>query len=97
MVIYAVEISNNCYSNDDGKKLYVRILKELKDSTSIIISFKGVDSVSSSFVNASLIPLLDVFSFEEIKKRVYFSETTPQINEIIKSRFAFETNHKRES
>jgi len=94
MVIYAIEISNNCYSHDDGKKLYLRIVRELNDSSSVVISFRGVDSASSSFVNAALIPLLDVFNFDEIKKRVFFSETTPQINEIIKSRFLFEVSQR---
>lgn len=95
MVISAFNISQNCYSHDDGYKLFVAITRELRNCERLTISFEGIDSVSSSFVNASLIPLLDLMPFEEIKNRIAFIKTTPQINELIKSRFNYETQQKK--
>jgi hypothetical protein len=95
MVISALNISNNCYSHYDGYKLFIAITRELRKCERLTISFEGIDSISSSFVNASFIPLLDLMPFEEIKNRIAFIKTTPQINELIKSRFNYETQQKK--
>jgi hypothetical protein len=95
MVISAFDVSQNCYSHDDGYKLFLAITKGLRNNQELTISFEGVDSVSSSFVNASLIPLLDLMSFNEIKSRIAFIKTTPQINELIKSRFNYENQQRK--
>jgi hypothetical protein len=95
MVVSAFNISRNCYSHEDGYKLFLAIVKALRDHEQLTISFEGVDSISSSFVNASLIPLLDLMSFEEVKNRLAFVKTTPQINELIKSRFSYESQQRK--
>lgn len=95
MVISALDVSQNCYSHDDGYKLFLAITKGLRNNQELTISFEGVDSVSSSFVNASLIPLLDLMTFKEIKNRITFIKTTPQINELIKSRFNYESQQRK--
>lgn len=83
-------ITPRCYTNEDGAKVFNSILPLLKKGETVSISFKGVDALPSSFVNTAFIPLLDHFDFEYIKKSLLFSNTSRQINEIIKSRFAFE-------
>ncbi|EKI7436566.1 DUF4325 domain-containing protein, partial [Enterococcus faecalis] len=39
-------------SNDDGKKLYVLIYRALMDGDNVNVSFKGIDGLSSSFINS---------------------------------------------
>lgn len=95
MVIRALDVVKQCYSNDDGNKLYSVISSRLKSKEKTVISFEGVDSIPSSFVNSAFIILLDQFDFDEIKRLLSFQKTTPQINEMIRSRFAFETQRRK--
>jgi hypothetical protein len=88
------QITQRCYTNDDGAKVYKYVLPLLKKGETVCISFKGVDAVPSSFVNSAFIPLLDSFDFNFIKEKLCFLNTTRQINEIIKSRFAFEVSKR---
>lgn len=78
-------------SNDDGKKLYVLIYRALMDGDNVNVSFKGIDGLSSSFINSAFIELLNNFDFEYIKRKLSFSHSNKQINSLILSRFKFET------
>ncbi|WP_373889861.1 STAS-like domain-containing protein [Massilia sp. H6] len=94
MVIRALDIVRRCYSQDDGQKIYDVLCPRLTRGERIELSFDGVDTVPSSFINTSLIKLLDVVSFDTIKTNLRFVNTTKQINEMIKSRFDFEVNRR---
>ena len=95
MVITLLDHVATCHSNDDGAKIANAIRKNLDKEEPISISFKGVDVVSSSFINSSLISLLDFYSFDFIKSRLSFIDTTKYINDLIKNRFMFETQSRR--
>ena len=56
----------------------------------VSISFNGIDSVTSSFVNSALIELLEYHSFDYIKSNMTFKNTNREVNMIIKKRFDFE-------
>ncbi|EIA20018.1 STAS-like domain-containing protein [Listeria fleischmannii] len=84
------KITENAFSNTDGDLVYKEIKKNLLSGKDVQVSFKGFTSVNSSFVNSSLMQLLNDFSMEEIKKRVMFIDTTKQINHMILTRFQFE-------
>lgn len=86
----------SCYSNEDGEKIYNLIYKELKDGRKITISFEGVNSVTSSFVNTSFIELLNDFTFEYIKNSIEFKKTSKPLRDIITKRFAFEVKKEKE-
>lgn len=49
-------------------------------------------ALNSSFVNSAFIELLNDYIFNFIKNNIRFVDSTKQINDIIKSRFAFEIN-----
>ncbi|EOB3407744.1 STAS-like domain-containing protein [Enterococcus hirae] len=78
-------------SNNDGKKLYTLIYRALMDGDNVNVSFKGIDGLSSSFINSAFIELLNNFDFEYIKRKLSFSNSNKQINSLILSRFKFET------
>jgi hypothetical protein len=94
MVIRALDLVRQCYTQADGQKVYEKIMPLLKDGKQVDLSFEGVETVPSSFINTALIRLLDVVPFENIKANLKFIDTTKQINEMIKTRFNFEV-HKR--
>lgn len=93
-----LKISNyvdRCYTNDDGEVIKGLILRELRQGKKVELSFEGVQSVSSSFLNSALIELLDEFSFEVIKSNLLFTNSNKMINEAIRMRFSFELNERK--
>jgi phosphatidylserine/phosphatidylglycerophosphate/cardiolipin synthase-like enzyme len=94
MVIRALDIVAQCYSNADGQKIYEAVYDYVARGEEVTVSFDGVDAVPSSFVNTAFIALLEHFPFQRIRETLSFSKTTPQINEMIRTRFAFESSRK---
>lgn len=94
MVIRALDIVRQCYSNEDGHKVYEAVYDYVRRGEEVTVSFDGVDSVPSSFVNSAFIALLEQFPFQRIRETLSFTNTSPQINEMIKTRFAFEATRK---
>lgn len=95
MVINCLNHVNHCYSHEDGEIILNIIRDILNNKGSVIISFSGVNGVPSSFVNAAFIPLLEEYSFDDVRKRVHFINSTKQINDMIKKRFEFEVYHRQ--
>lgn len=85
-----------CYSNEDGQKLYNLLKRELQSGNKVTVSFDGIDTVTTSFVNSSLIELLNDYSFETIKAFINFEGTKKSIGNLIKNRFNFEV-YQRDS
>lgn len=94
MVIRALDIVRQCYTQDDGMKVFNEILPRLKQGERVELSFEGVETVPSSFINTALIHLLDVVTFDTIKSNLRFVDTTRQINDMIRSRFNFEVHER---
>lgn len=95
MVIRILDYVNQCYTQEDGQKIYSVILPYLEKETTIELSFDGVEYVPSSFVNTAFIALLEKFSFQTIRSYLIFVDTTKQINEMIRDRFLFEINIRK--
>lgn len=94
MVIKVMDYVEKCYSNSDGEIIFNIINKAFKESNKIIVSFEGVTSLNSSFVNSAFIELLDKYDFSIIQEKIQFKDSTSQINRIIKERFNFEVSRK---
>jgi hypothetical protein len=92
MVIRILDYVKSASTYEDGEVIYKKISLEIEQGRLITISFKGISSVPSAFVNAAFIRLLEEFPFEKIKKYLRFSDSTKHINELIKSRFDFVVN-----
>ncbi|VTT35876.1 Uncharacterised protein [Enterococcus casseliflavus] len=97
MVLIDVKTAlKNYYTNDDGDKLFDIIVDNFENDNPIQVSFKGIDSLNSSFVNSAFIRLLDVYTFDEIREKLSFVDTNKQINLLILGRFKFEVKKKAE-
>ena len=93
-LIRVLDFVERCYNSDDGQIIHDLIIERLAQEVELTVSMEGVDWVPSSFVNAAFISLLDMLSFNDIKKRLRFVNTTSQINEMIRTRFNFEAGRR---
>lgn len=89
MVIRILDHVKTASTYEDGDVIFKKISSEIQLSNQVTISFQGISSVPSAFVNAAFIRLLEEFSFEKIRSSLRFIDTTKHINELIKSRFNF--------
>ncbi|MFK0524731.1 STAS-like domain-containing protein [Paenibacillus illinoisensis] len=96
MVIITIQDhTNQCYTNHDGEMIYDQIVTQFERGQKVKVSFKGIDSVSSSFVNSAFINLLEKYGFDKIKSDLGFIDSSKAINEAIKRRFSFEVNERK--
>ncbi len=91
-LIAVTDIVEECSSYESGVKVYEAVKAQLAMGEQVSLSFKGISSVSTSFVNAAFIDLLQDFDFETIKSRLRFVDTNRAINDGIKRRFTFEVD-----
>ena len=91
MVIRVLDIVDQCYSNEDGQAVYRKIKPRVITGAPFTLSFAGVSAVTSSFVNSALIDLLDSVEFYQIKQTVKITDVNQTVGQVIKRRFAFET------
>lgn len=88
------DYTGRCYSNEDGQIIYDLIIAPLSNGKTVFVSFEGVDTVTSSFVNSAFIELLETLPFQNIKTHLKFESTRKSIGELIRSRFDFEVNRR---
>ncbi|WP_340018266.1 STAS-like domain-containing protein [Paenibacillus sp. FSL H3-0457] len=87
---------DQCYSNADGDQIRTQLLQNFEVNEKVIVSFQGLDSVSSSFINSAFIDLLENYDFKFIKNHLGFKDTTRPINEAIRDRFSYEVNDRKQ-
>ena len=78
----------------DGEVIYRLIAERLRAGEVVTLSFAGIKSIPSAFVNAALVKLLEEFEFEYIQSRLTIVDSTRQINRLIKDRFYFATERR---
>lgn len=89
MVIKILDHVDNCSTYADGEVIFNLIAPIIKRSEDITLSFEGVEAVPSSFINASIVRLVEIVSLEEIKAHLKVINSTRQINALIKGRMDF--------
>jgi STAS-like domain of unknown function (DUF4325) len=86
MVIRLRSIVRGANTFDEGVRAFDALQNALKKPGKVVVSFDGIQTATSSFVNASFVGLLDQFSYADLKSRVRVVDSTRQINEMIKTR-----------
>lgn len=72
-------IGNNiCVAAEDGEKVYERILEALGQGKNVEISFKGIEDLTSLFLNAAIGQLYKGFGDDELKKRLSVVDASSQ-------------------
>ncbi len=95
MVIRILDHVQTYSTYQDGEVIYRLLAEELRAGRSVVLSFDGIKSLSSAFVNAALIKLLEEFEFRFIQDRLQIVHSTRQINRLIKDRFSFAANEEK--
>ena len=90
MVILVNALIDAAVSEDDGAIVFKRLREALETHEIVTLSFSGLKTATTSFVNTAFVPLLDSYTFSEIKLRVKVIESTRQINHMIKWRLETE-------
>ncbi|MGE4471058.1 MAG: STAS-like domain-containing protein [Desulfovibrio sp.] len=88
---------NRWLTNEDGAVIFEQIRPYLEKDEPVVVSFEGVSSVPTSFVNSAFLELLVSFPFSKIKEKLTFVHTNRQINAIINKRFQFVVNQQRDT
>ncbi len=86
MVIRILDIVRGADTAEQGGLVYARLQSAFADSGTVTVSFDGLNIATSSFVAAAFLPLLEQYSFDELKRRMRIINSTRQINQQIKSR-----------
>lgn len=89
MVVKIIDLVKSASSYEDGEVIFRRILPAVQAGEPVIVDFTGISSVPSAFVNSAFIRLLEHVPFEQVKKTLSFTQSTRQINQLIRSRFHF--------
>ncbi len=87
MVITALDHVPHCYTADDGLTIQRLVDAAMRRGEDVELSFAGVHAaVPSSFVNAAFVGLLERYGLDTIKRSLKITNSTRQINEMIRSR-----------
>jgi hypothetical protein len=86
MVIRVADIIPGANTADQGGRLFEILRQALHGPGIVTISFDGIQTATSSFVNVAFVPLLDDFSYDDLRSRIRITNSTRQINEMIKTR-----------
>jgi hypothetical protein len=87
MVIRILDIVSGADTAIQGADVFARLHGALASSDArVIVSFDGVQTATSSFVNVAFVQLLSAFSLEDIKARLRVVASTRQINDMIRTR-----------
>ena len=90
MVIQVNSLVSQAASEDDGSAVFAELSQALDREDIVTLSFAGLKTASTSFVNTAFVPLIDLMSFDEIKRRLKIIESSRQINHMIKWRLEAE-------
>lgn len=90
MVTQVLDLVARCYDADDGAVVRDFIRHAFARSEAVVLSFEGVESVPTSFVNAAFVELLDAHEFDFVKRNLKIVRSNQQINDLIRRRMSFE-------
>jgi uncharacterized protein DUF4325 len=92
MVIRILDFVRGADTSDQGALVLARLQAALAGDTEVIVSFDGINTATSSFVNAGIVPLLQHFPLSDLKARLRVVDSTRQINDMIKMRMEREAS-----
>ncbi|MFA4851283.1 MAG: STAS-like domain-containing protein [Bacteroidales bacterium] len=78
------EITSGTLSNIDGLNLKIAIDSSLASADTVLLSFEGITTISSSFLNSSIGEIMDQYGFDILKDRIKITHYTSNLATIIK-------------
>lgn len=95
MVIRIIDFIPRPSTYEDGELIYAKITEAIEKDEIVEVSFEGIPSVSSGFINSALIRLLEKYPFEKIRSKLRIIDSTKFINDLIRSRFEFASKKQK--
>lgn len=87
--IRILDLVETASTYQDGEAIFKRLLDEIDAGHDVVVSFQGIASVPSAFVNAAFLKLLETHTFEQIQAQLKIRDSTKHINDLVRSRFDF--------
>lgn len=90
-----IRITDTCPStitNADAIALKVEMESVLKGGDAIVLSFRGVTTLTTSFLNSSIGEIVEEYGFDALKGKISLTDYTPAIGKAITD---YITNLKR--
>jgi hypothetical protein len=91
--IRILDLVETASTYEDGEVVFQKLLDEIDAGHRVAVSFEGIRSVPSAFINAALLKLLETHTYQEIQTALEIRHSTRQINELVRSRFDFVRKH----
>jgi hypothetical protein len=79
------DITKGTFTNEDGLSVYNAIYSTISENDCIILSFEGITSLSSSFLNSSIGEIIEEFGFDFLKNKIKITKYTPQLSVLIQN------------
>ena len=73
-----------CVSADDGQRLHDKIAPLLEENIPVTLSFKGVDTIISAFLNAAIGQLYGEFPEEHVRELISFEDLSADDHELVR-------------
>lgn len=89
MVIRLLDYVEHCSSYAEGEVIFNLLAPVIKSGEDVTLSFEGVSAVPSAFINGALVRLVEETPVPTIRAHLKIVDSTRQINDLIRSRFAF--------
>jgi len=84
MKLTVSDIVAGTFSNADGLVLKLAIDNALAYNEQVIISFEGISSLSSSFLNSSIGEIFEHYGKDGLQRRLKMTNYTPTVLNIVK-------------
>jgi hypothetical protein len=81
--IKVLDLTQSTVSNADAIGLKVAMEKAILNGESLLLSFHGVTTLTTSFLNSSIGQIIDEFGFDELKGKLNLIDYTPHIGKMI--------------
>jgi len=89
MVVRILDHVRSASSYEDGDVVYRLLIDDLTAGREVAVSFAGVTSVPSAFINGAFVRLLETIPFDVVRSKLKILDSTRQINDLLRSRFEF--------
>ena len=89
MVVRILDHVRSASTYEDGDVIYRLLIDDLTTGGEVTVSFAGVTSVPSAFINGAFVRLLETLPFDVVRSKLKILDSTRQINDLLRSRFEF--------
>lgn len=89
MVVTILEHVRQPSTYEDGEIIFKLIEPRIRAGSPVTLSFAGISAVPTSFVNSAIVRLVESVPVESVRARLRITNSTKQINDLVRSRLAF--------